>query len=58
MNDVVTDIDDLIAQATTERGHHYTAGVLRRAKSEIEALRIALRLLREPQYSGYEIRLS
>lgn len=35
MNDLLSDIDGLIEQATNERSHFYTAGVLKRAKAVI-----------------------
>ena len=45
MADIITDLDDLIVQATTENSHFYTAGVLRRAKAEIEGQRAAIKNL-------------
>lgn len=39
MSDITDDIMDLIKQATTERSHFYTAGVLKRALAEIIMLR-------------------
>lgn len=37
--DILDAINDLIKQATTERSHHYTASVLRRAYAEIVRLK-------------------
>jgi hypothetical protein len=41
-NDVVTKLQDLLKQATTERSHYYVASCCGEAISEIKALRQAL----------------
>ena len=41
--DILEELADLHLQATTEKSHHYTASVIRRASAEIMKLREEMR---------------
>ncbi|WP_316397322.1 hypothetical protein [Bradyrhizobium sp. 33ap4] len=46
MADILADLGDLYKQATEERSHYYTGACIRRAMTEIAALRVACERLR------------
>ena len=47
--DILEAVDGLIAQATTEHSHYYTAAVLKEARHEIERLRSSTTSGSEPE---------
>ena len=51
---IIEKLDDLIHQATHERSHYYTAGVLKEAKAEITRARAALSLIRAEVGCAYQ----